>query len=323
MAVKGGVEMNSIIAVNSILGPVAFSLFILGVGYRLLRYSFLIGTVNRPMARNTLTLDSPPTIGLGSSYLRVITGPIRNFANKANRIWTLGYISYHIGIITIMTGYGVSMFILASRVMQGGSVPDVIAGLTGSYNYTFTNLMTIVFGNAEPLQAAYLFGVHAGTFTALTWVAVIAALIGNSMLLLNHLLGRSGAVTKGMDKATEHIRTKGFHNKTNLFITLLVFAIVWSEILARLQIAEGIVFVHSLLGLTLLAVFPFTILNHILYVWAGLYYAAKTQRYWGVNAPAGKNRTMVRECAGTTFPRRPLMARDICPVCNNLVSKAS
>lgn len=315
--------MHSIIALNSVLGPVALSLFVLGVGYRLLRYSFLIGTVHRPMGRNTLTLDSPPIISLGSAYRRVLTGPIQNFARKANRLWTIGYICYHIGIITIMTGYGVSMLILAERVMQGGAVPDVATGLTATHSYSFTNLMAIVFGNAEPLQSAYLFGPYAGAFTAITWVAVIAALIGNSMLLLNHLLKRSGAVTKGMDKATEHIRTKGFHNKTNLLITLLVFAIVWSEVLARLHVAEGIVYVHSLLGLTLLAAFPFTVLNHILYVWAGLYYAAKTLRYWGINAPSSKHRQVARECAGTTFPRRPLMASDLCPVCNNLVSKAS
>jgi len=248
-------------------------------------------TVKRPKGRTPSAIDSPSSIiSLGSAYKRVITGPVKNFSRKANKIWTFGYISYHIGIITVLAGYGISLLVLAIRLMKGGPVPDVAAGLAASYNYTLPNLLAIIFGNAEPLQSVYLFGSYAGIFTSLTWVAVIAAVMGNFTLLMNHLTGRAGSIKSGMCKATEHIRTKGFHNSSNLLITFLVFSIVWSEVFARLHLVEGMVFVHTLLGLTLLAVFPFTVLSHIMYVWVGIYYAAKTLRKWGLNDPITKNK---------------------------------
>ncbi|NTW05863.1 MAG: hypothetical protein HGA27_07085, partial [Peptococcaceae bacterium] len=294
--------MSIIIGIVNVLGPVAMVLFVLGVGYRVIRYIYLLRIIKRPMGRATLALDDVSSSqSMGAAYKKVITGPVRKFSSKANRMWSFGYISYHLGIITILAGYSVSIFILAVRILQGSTVPDVAANMAVSANYSVANLLAVVFGNAEPLQAVYLFGSYANAFISFSWIAVVAALVGNSMLLINHLLRRSGAVTRAMDQASRNIRTKGFHNNTNLFIALLVSFIVWSEVLARLHLGEWIVFVHSLLGLTLLAVFPFTVLNHMIYAWLGVFYAARMLNYWGIS--------------GALVHTQKQAAHEYCPTC--------
>ena len=46
----------------------------------------------------------------------------------------------------------------------------------------------------------------------------------------------------------------------------LILLLIVSEVLGRLELVPGIVYIHSLLGLTLLLIFPFSYLRHIVFV---------------------------------------------------------
>lgn len=259
-----------------VYAPVALLVFALGTGFRIARLVAIAAkTRGRPRGRTGIAVDDVARDGFWRSLFDVITRPVRHYARKANPVWTLGYIFYHIGIITITAGYFVSVAILAVRILLGQPVPDVATHEAASHNYSLTNLVAIVFGNAEPLQAGYLFGPLAEAFVKFTWVIVGSAFFGNAMLLLTHLRGRGGAVTADMDAATRGVRTGPRHDAGHLLITLLVFAIIWTEILARLEAFPGIVYLHSLLGLTLFLIFPFTYLYHMFFAWLGWLYATR------------------------------------------------
>jgi nitrate reductase gamma subunit len=58
-------------------------------------------------------------------------------------------------------------------------------------------------------------------------------------------------------------------------VRLLIFTIIWTELFARLHLVDGIVFVHAFLGLTLLTLFPFTYLFHMVYNFLALFYATR------------------------------------------------
>jgi nitrate reductase gamma subunit len=58
-------------------------------------------------------------------------------------------------------------------------------------------------------------------------------------------------------------------------VRLLIFSIIWTELLARLHVVEGIVFAHAFLGLLLLSMLPFTYLFHIVYNFLAIFYAVR------------------------------------------------
>jgi hypothetical protein len=158
--------------------------------------------------------------------------------------------------------------ILGYHALAGDPIPNVAEG-------SFANVFAIVFGNAEPVQSQFLFGALARPFVIATWVVVASALVGNTLLLLTHLLGRSGAVRADIDPAAKGLRVRGKRAPSHLAVTALVYAIIWTEILARLEIVPGIVYVHAMLGATLLLVLPYTYLFHMLYGVIGVYYSAR------------------------------------------------
>ncbi len=259
----------------TIYAPIAFGLFILGTSIRLGRWIKAVLTKKKFRGRTESALDAPEPMGTFEALKAVLFGPITHFYLKANKTWARGYIFYHIAIITILSGYGISALILAYHIALGHPVPDVARGLEESYNYTIPNLLAIVFGNAEHLQAPFLFGGLASAFIGVTWIAVLSGLFGNFNLLITILRKKSGAVLSDIDEAAKGIRTHGHFSWEHLFVTLLVFSIIWTEILARLQIVPNIVYYHAALGLTIFAVFPFTYLFHIVYAFIAVYYATK------------------------------------------------
>jgi hypothetical protein len=161
------------------------------------------------------------------------------------------------------------------QVLLHKPVPDVAAHSAASYNYSAANLLAIIFGNGEALQSSFLFGDLAGLFVGVTWVAVLFAVAGNLHLLYTAIRRRNGAVLAGIDPATAKTRIAGWPMWDRLIVRLLIFSIIWTELLARLHVVEGIVFAHAFLGLLLLSMLPFTYLFHIVYNFLAIFYAVR------------------------------------------------
>ena len=161
---------------------------------------------------------------------------------------------------------------------MGFPVPDVNLGVSVSQNFSYSNIIAIIAGNGEPLQSEFLFGSLAGTFRAVTWVVVVSALLGNSLILFTHLLGRGGAIVRDLDKAARNVRTKGMFKPSHLLVTFLVYSIIWTEILSRLDIVSGMVYLHAVIGVTLVLLLPYTYLFHMLYFPVSVYYSARRWR---------------------------------------------
>lgn len=253
---------------------IALAVFLFGAALKLGRFALFLIRGSRPRGRTSKALDAPRRVSGLKALKQVLFSPLTSFHLRANRSWARGYIAYHIAIATIVLGYALSMLILLPKLLAGSPVPSVVGG-GEAHNYSPSNILAIVFGNAEQLQADFLFGSLAPAFIGITWVAVLLGLYGIVAVLVNLARGRSGAVTGDIDPATRGLRREGSFSKQHLFIVLLVLAIIVSEILARLELVPGIVFLHVFLGLSFLAVLPYTYLFHIFYGFIALYYAAK------------------------------------------------
>lgn len=262
----------------NVYGPVALTVFALGTGYKVARHLYLIATRRRPMGPTPSALDAPEPMPWGEALKRAVFYPILRFPRRSNKLWTLGFTLYHVGIIMTTAGYLVSMIILAVHLLLGHPIPDVARGLAESHNTSVPNLVAIIFGNAEPLVARFLFGPLAGAFVAITWVDVLSAFTGNLLMLVVRARRLSGAITAPLDPYTESVRRPGRRRFGQVAVTLVITGIIWTEILARLQLVEHIVLVHSVFGLTLLLVLPFSYLWHMFYIWVAMFYMAARWR---------------------------------------------
>lgn len=255
--------------------PIAFAVFAVGLALRLGRWGKAVLLSQTIHQRNPGFPVNYRPLGFARATKEVVAGPVTHFHRKANRTWSRGYLLYHIAIITEVTGYTLSALILLSRLAAGQSVPDVSTGAAVSSNTALSNLLAIVFGNGERLQADFLFGGFAPYFIAITWVAVGFAVVGNLHLVYTLLRRRNAAVLADIDRAAEGVRIKGRLTWDRLTVRLLIFTIIWTELLARLDAVPGIVYVHAALGLALFTLFPFTYLFHMVYNFVAVYYAAR------------------------------------------------
>jgi len=232
--------------------------------------------VLKPYKNNAVDAIEPR--GIIESIVRFFATPTKR-SSKSNPIFTAGAVMYHIGIITVSTGYGISLLILLYHVLNGNPIPDVSSDAQQSYNYSLSNIFAIIFGNGEWLQSRFLFGPFAEFFVYFTWIIVISAFIGNSLLMIVHIFGLSGAVIRDIDPAAKGVRRKGRFKFSHLLFTSLVYAIIWTEILARLDIVHGMVYIHSILGATMIMIFPYSYLFHMFYAPVAVYYGARRWRY--------------------------------------------
>lgn len=255
--------------------PLAFSIFLVGIALRLGRYGKSILASHSVHRRNPSFPVNYRPLGYARAAKEVVAGPVTHFHRKANRTWSRGYLLYHIAIVTEVTTYFISTFVLLSRMAAGQSVPDISTGAVASGNTELSNLLAIVFGNGEHLQADFLFGGLAPYIVALTWVAVGCAVVGNLHLLYTVLRRRNAAVLADIDAASAGVRLKGRRTWDRLTVRFLIFTIIWTELLARLDAVPGIVYVHAALALALFTLFPFTYLFHIVYNFVAVYYAAR------------------------------------------------
>lgn len=262
-------------ALLNAIAPIALSIFVVGIGLRFVRWfqALLIGGKVRGITAQFEGAASP--ISLREAFKEVVVGPVRNFAFRANRGWSHGYMFYHIAIITEATGYSLAALILFGHILLGHAIPDVGEHVAASTNYSPANLLAIVFGNGEHLQADFLFGPLAPVFVGVTWIAVLFAVAGNINMLLTAIRERNGAVLGDIDPAAKGVRIKGSMRWDRLAVRLIIFTIIWTEFLARLELIPGIVYLHALLGLTLLTLLPFTYLFHMVYNFLAIFYATR------------------------------------------------
>jgi len=259
----------------NIYAPVALLLFFGGLALRMGRWVKALFVHRTVRGRNRTFPIMSRDLGLIKGAVEVLAGPVTHFHHKANRTWSRGYALYHVAIITEVTSYTLSALILFVRMAVGQPVPDVALHAAESFNYTPANLLAIIFGNGESLAANFLFGGLAPVVVGITWVAVGFAVLGNLHLLFTLLTRRNAAVVGDIDAASEGVRVKGRITWDRLAVRLLIFSIIWTELLARLDVVPGIVFVHASLGLALFTLFPFTYLFHMVYNVVALYYSAR------------------------------------------------
>jgi nitrate reductase gamma subunit len=269
--------MHALIPVLNIYAPVALLIAMLGITYKVGQHVVRISRPRYPgMATNLL--DAPPKLPWLSAIWNVLSFPVTRFNVRANPILVTGVIFYHIGIITIAASYALSVLLLAWYVALGYPVPDISTGATVSQNLSYSNIFAIIFGCGEPLQSEFLFGPLAGPFRAVTWMLVGSAVFGNTMILLTHLLGRGGAILHDLDNAAQGVRRKGVFKPSHLLVTFMVYSVIWTEILSRLEVVPGIVYLHSMLGATLILILPFSYLFHMVYFPVSVFYAARRWR---------------------------------------------
>lgn len=264
-----------LIQLLNIFAPLALMIFVVGIGLKLGRWFKALVTKRQFYGITEQFYEAPPRLGALAALKAVLVDPVTHFYMKGNRTWGRGYVLYHMAIVTEVTGYSLAALILLPRIIMGQAVPDVGLHLEQSWNYSPANLLAIIFGNGEHLQAQFLFGSFAPLFIGVTWVAVTFAVLGNLHLLITLLRKRNGAVISDLDPAAQGIRLKGRLTWDRLVVRLLIFSIIWTELLARLEVVPGIVFVHAALGLTLFTLFPFTYLFHIVYNFLAVFYATR------------------------------------------------
>jgi hypothetical protein len=183
---------------------------------------------------------------------------------------------YHIAIVTKASGYGLAAVILFFHIIMGNAIPDVATHAETSLNYSPSNLAALVFGSGEPLQAHFLFGAFGDAFMAITGVALIFAVVGNLHMVYTTLRNRgASAILHDIDQAAKDVRSNGFPKWDRVLVRVIIFTIIYTDIVARLHLVDGAVFLHAFLGATLLLIFPFTYLFHMIYNVLALFYSSR------------------------------------------------
>lgn len=260
----------------NIFAPFALAIFITGITLNLGRWFKALLFKRRFRGVTQQFEGGPGYINPIAAAKSVLFDPVIHFYNKANPTWNRGYMFYHIAIVTEVIGYSVAALIVFFHMLMGNAIPSVVDHAEHSLNYSPSNIIAIIFGNGEHLQAHFLFGSFAGVFITVTWVAVGFAVLGNLHLVYTLLRGRSAATVLGdIDPAAAGIRSRGHLKWDRVVVRLLIFSIIWTELLARLEIVPGIVFFHGALGLTLFTIFPFTYLFHMVYNLVALFYSSR------------------------------------------------
>lgn len=234
----------------------------LGTGARLLRLWRAARQSPPPCSPQPRPTPRP---GRLIALAQTLWGPWPRFCARANPVWSLGCLAYHLAIATVVLGYGTSLALLIVRMAQGCSLPDALSGQLGPHAWHPANLAAFVFGNSEPAAGRFLFGAGHRAFVLATHGEVALALTGNACLLFSLLKRRMGAVLHDLDPAARGIRRSGRLSLEHLLVRGLIFLIVQTELVARLHAFPGIVYIHVALAMTFLAVLPYSYLAHILY----------------------------------------------------------
>jgi hypothetical protein len=255
---------------------IAVVVFAVGLSLHLGRW-FKVLLLNRRYKGTTKDFEGgPDKISFIQGVRSVLFDPVKNFYKKANPTWNRGYMFYHVAIITKSIGYALATLIVLPAMLLGNPIPNVATHEELSYNYAPGNVAAIVFGSGEPLQANFLFGAFADAFMLITGIALAFAVFGNLHMVYTVLRKRgAAAILHDIDEAAKDIRSNGKLKWDRIAVRFIIFSIIWVDILSRLHMVENIVFVHAALGVTLLMLFPFSYLFHMVYNVLALYYSAR------------------------------------------------
>ena len=223
------------------------------------------------------TVDSPVPVSPIRAASAVIIRPARHFHRRTSRAWTTGYVMYHAAIFLVVTGYAASAAVIAVRLLSGHPVMDYVSGAL-STDSSPANTLALIFGNAETGPSSFLFGQWSPVFRALTLCELPLAITGNACLLFTVIKSRMGAVRHDLDAASGDIRISGSFSGQHLAVRLVILSIITMEFIGRTGLVPGIVYAHAALAFTLIGMFPFSYLSHIVLAPLALYFAVSRRR---------------------------------------------
>lgn len=256
---------------------VAVIIFVVGLALNLGRWLFSFSSRRRYRGITKQFEGAPTHTSFFAGAKDVLLGPVKHFYHQANPSWNRGYMLYHIAIITKATSYGVAALIVFAHMLLSHTVPDVAAHAKESFNYAPGNIASIIFGSSEELQAHFLFGDFLGPIVmTITGLALVLAVLGNLHMVYTTLRNRgASAIVRDIDHAARGIRTLGIPKWDRVLVRLIIFSIIWVDIVSRFHLVDNIVFIHAFLGMTLLLIFPFTYLFHMVYNVLALIYSSR------------------------------------------------
>jgi hypothetical protein len=128
-------------------------------------------------------IDAPEPLPWLTAFRRMLLSPPRHFHLRSSQGWTVGYCFYHSAILMVVSGYAVSCFIVLAKLAAHAPILDFASGALVAKHTTVSNILAIIFGNAEKLPSIFLFGSWAPWFRTLGWCELPLAIIGNVCLL--------------------------------------------------------------------------------------------------------------------------------------------
>ena len=167
--------------------------------------------------------------------------------------WGTSATTWH--LLSVIAVYAVCAVAVLVRSTQGTPLVFVGGPSTGGLG----RAVFLIFGNGDPAVGKYLFGRCSHVFSGFGWCELGLAMTGNVALFVGWF--------------TQTPRRKPSH----LFVRGLIFAIIQTEWLGRLQLVSWATGFHTFLGLTLVLVVPYSYLAHLYLV--PLVFASAWRRY--------------------------------------------
>ncbi len=265
-----------LISLLNIYVLIAVFIFLAGVSLNLGRWFYVLVMKRRFKGVTQNFEGGPKQKGLIWGIRSVLFDPIRDFYKKANPTWSRGYMLYHIAIVTKSISYGLATVIVLFHIAMNNPIPDVGTHAEASFNYAPGNVAAIIFGCGEDLQAHFLFGPFANAVIYITATALVFAVVGNLHMVYTTLRNRgAAAILHDIDQAARNVRSQGFPKWDRFVVRAVIFTIIYIDIISRLHLFDGAIFIHAALGATLLLLFPFTYLFHMVYNVLALFYSAR------------------------------------------------
>lgn len=205
-------------------------------------------------------LDAAVPRSTFATFKAIFLNPLRHFHVRAHPLWTLGYGCYHLAIFTVVLTYGACVLALLVRRAEGCSFPVVE---TAPNAVGLVRCLLLIFGSGETRVAQFLFGRGHFVLSSIGWWELGLATVGNCALTWAWIRHGMGALTRDLDETCRQIRIGGARVASQIAVRALVFSIIQTEWLGRLDLCHYATQLHTVLGLTLLLISPFCYLAHL------------------------------------------------------------
>jgi len=242
---------------------IACGIFVLGTGYRFMRYGWKRLTMEREMNRRTKTPYPVKGNSLSSALSEVVVGSHVNFWVRANEATFLGHILYHAGFFIAVASYTIVAIASIDKVAEM-AFPEALVFVFGWFAHP-----DVVFGTTGTL------GALGDVMVPIFIFALVCGTMGMSVPFIMSILGKRGMITP-IDEVTRaaNIRTGGLPRTSRLgyqrkivgMVVLSMDAAVLSSFIIPMPI-DYVYIIHALFGLGILALFPTTFLFHEIARW--------------------------------------------------------